>query len=361
MADEIRKGTDLPQFRKAIEDSVGTGTFLSDAHLETTFRTNVMRGYSEGLQRVLDHPLIESGFPYLQYAAVHDDRVRNEHLEMEQYGIDGSDVYRRDDPVIRTFMPPWAFNCRCSVIPLSVNDAAYRGIREAEKWLESGQPPSRPAWVRYPPFSPPAGWTPTGYYPKAPIAMSLDRRLANGCVLDVHYETVASELAIPQAWKQRIDVVDGEIKKAWVHADGSITYVEPPLQFAQGSGGATWTQYKGPQGGMGWRSSKTGRIAYQTEMPGEDEHGGESQAEPTGQQKPPQDTGKPPVNAQGETVIEAEGGTIRVPEGGEVKETQDEVIEAPGGTITVPGAGAEIEQVQPNLQRLLAKKEVGLI
>jgi hypothetical protein len=81
---------------------------------------------------------------------------------MESLGLDGTAVYRRDDPVWDLFYPPWGWNCRCVVIPLSVEDAAARGVKEAMEWMRTGRPPVVPQYVNPPPFSIPKGWTPTG-------------------------------------------------------------------------------------------------------------------------------------------------------------------------------------------------------
>src|SRR5262249_21071406 len=93
-----------------------------------------------------------------EYSAVHDSRARPEHRHLERLGLDGTAVYRRDDPVILQFWPPWDYNCRCAVVPLTVADAAARGVKEAQEWLRTGQPPAAPAFVAPPPFSPPAGF-----------------------------------------------------------------------------------------------------------------------------------------------------------------------------------------------------------
>ncbi|MDE2097170.1 MAG: hypothetical protein KGL39_07980 [Patescibacteria group bacterium] len=156
IAEAVEKGETHADFAKRIEEAVGEGTFLSPAHSETVFRTNVQSAYSNGQERVLSNPIINELFPYVARHAIHDDRVRPEHLAMEKLGIQGTNVYRRDDPVYRMFRAPWDFNCRCGDNPLSVHQAAELGIEEARKWLETGQKPQKPAWVQMPPFTPPA-------------------------------------------------------------------------------------------------------------------------------------------------------------------------------------------------------------
>jgi SPP1 gp7 family putative phage head morphogenesis protein len=158
IAENLQEGVDLETFQEKILDSVGHGTFLSEAHLETVFRTNVQSAFSDGQLGVLQLPLVKGGFPYATYEPIEDDRVRDEHLALHRHGIGGSNVFRTDDPVFQTFRPPWDYNCRCSWIPVTVESAAEMGVEEAKRWLETGEEPSPPAFVPWPPFRPPAGF-----------------------------------------------------------------------------------------------------------------------------------------------------------------------------------------------------------
>lgn len=111
LAKNIEEGADYAAFKQEVLDSVGEGTFLSEAHQEMVFRTNVQSAFSDGQMSVLNDPLIRSGFPYSIYSAIHDNRVRPNHLALEELGINGTNVYRNDDPVFQLFRPPWNFNC----------------------------------------------------------------------------------------------------------------------------------------------------------------------------------------------------------------------------------------------------------
>lgn len=161
LTESAAQGTSLRQFQsraaEVLEDSP-----LSRPHLETVFRTNLATAYSTGQREILDHPLIGDEFPYVLWTAVHDSRVRSDHLAMEKAGIQGTAIYRRDDPLIQQAWPPASFNCRCHVIPLSLEDAAGYGIREALIWLQTGEPPATPAWVKSVPIIQPAGWVSSG-------------------------------------------------------------------------------------------------------------------------------------------------------------------------------------------------------
>ena len=69
-----------------------------------------------------------------------------------------SDIYRRDDPVVKKYYPPWDYQCRCHSIPLTLADAARKGIAEAQEWLRTGLPPIEPAWVDDPGFESSPDW-----------------------------------------------------------------------------------------------------------------------------------------------------------------------------------------------------------
>ncbi len=158
LAENVREGADYATFKQAVMGAVDEGTFLSDAHREVVFRTNVQGALSDGQFMVVNHPLVRSGFPYVARDAIHDDRARHNHLALEKLGIQGTNVYRIDDPVWQTFRVPWDYNDRCADTFMTVRQAAERGITEAREWLDTGVEPSPPAFVSMPPFEPPPGF-----------------------------------------------------------------------------------------------------------------------------------------------------------------------------------------------------------
>lgn len=150
----VETGGTLAEFRHDLGEAL-SDTAVDPAHAETIFRSNVMAAYADGQERLLSDPAVGGLFPYRAYEATHDDRVRPEHLAMEGRGIDGTNVYRADDPVWQLFRPPWSFNCRCVSIPLSIEEAARRGVPEAAQWLQTGREPMVKAWVEMPAVLPP--------------------------------------------------------------------------------------------------------------------------------------------------------------------------------------------------------------
>jgi SPP1 gp7 family putative phage head morphogenesis protein len=142
LVDQITQGPSLQGFREAIQGDL-QDTFLSDAHVETVFRTTVQTAFREGRRRAEEDPIVAKVFPYRAYYAVHDSRARPEHRALEKLGLNGTNVYRSDDPMWELFDPPWDFNCRCLAVNLTIRRAADAGVREARIWLESGEEPPK--------------------------------------------------------------------------------------------------------------------------------------------------------------------------------------------------------------------------
>lgn len=175
LAEDVAQGGTLREFETRVEEVLGEG-FLAPAHVETVYRTNVAQAYSDGQRQMLEHPLVADEFPYVAYHAVHDQRTRSDHLHLETLGIQGTNIYRADDPVIRRFWPPWDYQCRCAIIPMTLEDAARAGIHEAQEWLRAGMPPLTPAWAQPPPFEPPAGFGGRGAVRMSLVRLSGDTR-----------------------------------------------------------------------------------------------------------------------------------------------------------------------------------------
>lgn len=154
---DIREGNTLRQFRVTVADAVDS--VLSPSQVETVYRTQLGLAQAAGQRAVIAHPMVADAFPYVLWVATRDTRVRATHLAMERHGQNGTAVYRRDDPIWEELWAPAEWNCRCAIIPLSLEDAAEHGSREARKWLETDEPPKSPEFAKRPyPIVPPAGW-----------------------------------------------------------------------------------------------------------------------------------------------------------------------------------------------------------
>lgn len=135
LADSLRDGTILPDFIDQVAEKLGTGT-LADHHVENIFRTNTMAAFSAGQARAITNPLVSDHFPYALYSATRDARVREEHMALEKLGLNGTAIYRVDDPTFQKFRPPWDYQCRCGWTPQTVEQAARKGVKEAQDWMD---------------------------------------------------------------------------------------------------------------------------------------------------------------------------------------------------------------------------------
>jgi SPP1 gp7 family putative phage head morphogenesis protein len=135
LAEALREGHDTEKFIETVAESFTEGAPLGEAKLSLVFRQNIHEAMSEGNEAGLQAPMVVDAFPYRDYQATTDGRVRKEHIALEKLGLDGTSIYRADDPVWKRFRPPWAWGCRCSWVALTVRQAARRGVREAVEWI----------------------------------------------------------------------------------------------------------------------------------------------------------------------------------------------------------------------------------
>lgn len=145
MVYDLDEGTSLKGFTEAVEKALG-GSPIGPSHLENVYRTNVQAAFRDGRETLASDPIVSAVFPYQAYDAIHDSRARHDHLALGGLGLDGTNIYRRDDPVWDYFTPPWDYNCRCGVNLLTIEAAARAGVREAKEWLRTGKPPIVPEY-----------------------------------------------------------------------------------------------------------------------------------------------------------------------------------------------------------------------
>ena len=158
LVDDIQEGTSLRNFRKRVEERLETSP-IGEGHLENVYRTNIQAAFRDGRETLASHPIVEEIFPYQMYVAIHDGRTEDNHLALESLGLSGTAVYRRDDPMWDFFTAPWRYQCRCGAILMTIEAAAREGVKEAQQWLETGQPPERPEWrLQHIPFRPEPGF-----------------------------------------------------------------------------------------------------------------------------------------------------------------------------------------------------------
>ena len=143
LEDLTRSGASLTEYRAKIMETFD-GLPISEAHLENVFRTNVLSAYSEGKNDVLKRPTVEDAFPYRGHYATQDTRARETHIAIETAGLNGTNVYHKDDPTWEIYRSPIYYECRCTWVPLSIEAAAEMGVQEAIEWLRTGVEPPHP-------------------------------------------------------------------------------------------------------------------------------------------------------------------------------------------------------------------------
>lgn len=145
LAQHIAHGPSLSDFTSYVKNDLNQ-THLSDSNIETKYRTTILTEYSDARRSWEANPVVAATFPYKAYYAHHDSRCRPEHRRLEKLGLNGTNIYRTDDPMWQLFDPPWDFNCRCTSNLLTIAAAARSGVKEAQKWLKTGIAPRNPTW-----------------------------------------------------------------------------------------------------------------------------------------------------------------------------------------------------------------------
>lgn len=116
----IEKGESFSTWRDNLDVSVIQS--LSNARLETVYRTNVHAVYNQSTRY---NAATSDVTPYLMYDAVGDERTRPEHMKLDKT------IKKADSAFWDTYTPPLGYNCRCGVIPLSKSQAKDMGISTA--------------------------------------------------------------------------------------------------------------------------------------------------------------------------------------------------------------------------------------
>ncbi len=118
LAESLKAGEDERQFRKRIEDEIS----LRRSDANRILRTTTKQAYLDGMTNTMEKPHIVSAFPFVMYVATHDGRTRDTHRAMDgKIAQVGSDLYLEFLELQRDF------NCRCSLIQLTVKQAIQRG------------------------------------------------------------------------------------------------------------------------------------------------------------------------------------------------------------------------------------------
>ena len=122
---QVQMGTDLREFDKFVTEALKSAGFVpaNPSHVETIFRTNVMKAYNGGRAKQMRQPVVIKARPFWQVLTVTDSRQRTTHGAMNRL------VFRADDPAWKQAYPPWGYNCRCRIrsLPASYSGAVSPG------------------------------------------------------------------------------------------------------------------------------------------------------------------------------------------------------------------------------------------
>jgi len=113
--DAQEQGIGFDQWQRDVGDDVQ----LPQHRLNLIFRQHAQTAYSAGHWREFMNNARER--PFLMYSAVNDARTRPAHRAMSGF------IARIDDPVWKRWTPPAGYNCRCSLISLTPDQARARG------------------------------------------------------------------------------------------------------------------------------------------------------------------------------------------------------------------------------------------
>lgn len=119
LAESLREGESLPEFRKRVGD-VGD---LTRSQVETSYRTNTKQAFLAGQTKSLEQPRVRDRFRWVYYASTSDNRTRPSH-----WALDGM-VAEIGTSLHRLFLTRQAeYNCRCTLIPLDESKAEGYGV-----------------------------------------------------------------------------------------------------------------------------------------------------------------------------------------------------------------------------------------
>lgn len=148
----VETGPTLKEFNARLDNILVEGDApMNPFHRETIYRTNVQSAYSKGQDKMMENPVVKDAFPYVIDDSIKDARRTDLCSWFATNGIQGTNIYRADDPLYRQFATPRHYNCRTGRTFITAEEAAHRGVKEAADWVASGVPPREPFRMPLPP------------------------------------------------------------------------------------------------------------------------------------------------------------------------------------------------------------------
>ena len=138
---QLAVGADLRTFRKFMNARLVAAGWVpaNPSHVETIFRTNVVRAYNGGRVRQMTQPSVLKARPFWQILTANDGSPRQRPNHRKAHGR----VLRADDEFWQKAFPPFGYNCRCRVRNLGPSAAdrvsSASDLRLPDKGFRSGR------------------------------------------------------------------------------------------------------------------------------------------------------------------------------------------------------------------------------
>lgn len=120
----------LASFKRRLQET-GLIDSITGQHVETAFRDAVQTAYSDGMDRLLEDPLVGDALPFAETLPIRDSRLSKVCEWASRCGINGTAIYLRADPSWQLVRSPRHIGCRCGTNFLTREMAASRGITGA--------------------------------------------------------------------------------------------------------------------------------------------------------------------------------------------------------------------------------------
>lgn len=124
----VSEGTGIAEFKEAVAEKLEQSWGGEQpGRLETIFRTNVQSAYGHGRIEQMTDPTVLRRRPAWRFDAIMDSRVSD-----VCESLNGT-IRSADDGFWDDHQPPLHFNCRSTIVPLSLDEAADEGYDAVPK------------------------------------------------------------------------------------------------------------------------------------------------------------------------------------------------------------------------------------
>ena len=110
LADVVESGPSLRKFKEEVSEAIDTSA-LGPGTLERVYRTNLQRAFRESSEAMVSAPGVADIFRYVIRTPIRDSRLTTLCAELSRSGIQGTGIFRIDDPTWKATAIPSHFNC----------------------------------------------------------------------------------------------------------------------------------------------------------------------------------------------------------------------------------------------------------